>query len=142
MSRPPIQPWLQSGLFVVAELVIFLSYQHSDGRFHWFLHFFVGATVTLTALAAQTWWSGRVLRYPLLWVLLGHLLAMIPDLLFAIMPHQPWMDLFLVHVSAHFMPGRNWTWYALFLLSLAGYLAARAIAEARHTAPVADRLRP
>lgn len=148
MSKRRIQPWLECLLFVAAELVIFFSYQHSDVRFHWFLHFFVGATVALTALAVQTCWSSRILRYPLLWILLGHTLAMIPDPLFAIMPHQPWMDLFLLHISVHFIPGRNWSWYALFLISLGGYLAARAVVETRHSAAApadrqaAQRLKP
>lgn len=134
MRERRMRPWLEALLFVVAELVIFFSYQHSDVRFHWFLHFFVGATVALTALAVQTWRSARVLAYPLLWVLLGHALAMIPDPLFAIMPHQSWMDVFLLHISVHFIPGRNWAWYTLFLISLGGYLAARALVETRHGA--------
>jgi hypothetical protein len=40
--------------------------------------------------------------------------------------------------SSHFIPGRNWMWYAVFLASLAFYLYAKAtkeVAEAmnRHT---------
>jgi hypothetical protein len=34
------------------------------------------------------------------------------------------MDLFLGHVSAHFVPGRNTTWLVVFLTAFAGYLTA------------------
>ena len=27
-------------LFATAEVLLYLSYQHHDSRFHWFLHFF------------------------------------------------------------------------------------------------------
>ncbi len=30
-------------------------------------------------------------------------------------PHQRWMDVFLGHLSTHFIPGRNITWYVIFL---------------------------
>lgn len=134
MSKHIVAPWLQCALFGVAEGLIFLSYQHSDGRFHWFLHFFVGATAALTLLAAHALWSRRLLRWPLLWLLIGHLVAMIPDFLFGIMPHQPWMNVFLMHIAVHFVPGRNWAWYTIFLISLAVYLAARWSLEARRAA--------
>jgi hypothetical protein len=32
------------------------------------------------------------------------------------------MDVFLRHISTHFVPGRNWTWYAVFLVTSAAYL--------------------
>ncbi|MBN2887696.1 MAG: hypothetical protein JXM75_13420, partial [Chromatiaceae bacterium] len=100
---------------------------------HWFLHFFVGASAALIVMALLTYRSGRVVRFPLLWLLSGHIIAMFPDILwnFQWLPHQPWMDIFLLHISSHFIPGRNWTWYALFLVSLALYLYARAAVEER-----------
>lgn len=33
------------------------------------------------------------------------------------------MDVFLFHISSHYVPGGNWTWYGVFLFFLAGYLA-------------------
>ncbi len=124
-------------LLGVAEGLVFLSYQHSDGRFHWFLHFFVGATAALSSLAMWTYWTGCAARLALLWVFVGHMLAMLPDLLFGLarIPHEPWMDIFLLHISAHFLPGRNWTWYGLFLLSLASYFAALWRAEVNRQGP-------
>lgn len=54
-----------------------------------------------------------------------HLFAITPDLLFAAgIAHRRWMDIFLGHVGSHFVPGRNLTWYVVFLASLAAYLVA------------------
>ncbi len=48
---------------------------------------------------------------------------MAPDFAFvAGEAHQWWMDAFLGHISSHFVPGRNWRWYGVFLLTLGGYL--------------------
>ncbi len=128
---------LQGMLVGLAECLVFLSYQHSDGRFHWFLHFFVGAGAALSLLALHTYLTGHRTKLLLLWMFLGHMLAMLPDILFGLadVPHQPWMDIFLLHISAHFLPGRNWSWYALFLLSLASYFAALAVTDLAPTGP-------
>ena len=108
---------------IAVEVVLYLSYRGHDARFHWFTHLFAGASVVLFAMAAVTARTRRPVPYPLVWPLLGHVFAMIPDLLFAGgVAHQRWMDVFLGHVSAHFMPGRNLTWYGLLLASLAAYL--------------------
>ncbi|MGH9183196.1 MAG: hypothetical protein ACRDZ9_05200 [Acidimicrobiales bacterium] len=67
----------------------------------------------------------RPVPLPLLWPVLGHLVAMFPDLEFvAGVAHQRWMDVFLGHIATHFVPGRNLIWYAVFLASLGLYLAA------------------
>jgi hypothetical protein len=52
---------------------------------------------------------------------------MFPDILWSaeLLPHQAWMDIFVLHISSHFIPGRNWTWYVIFLLCLALYLYVR-----------------
>jgi apolipoprotein N-acyltransferase len=48
---------------------------------------------------------------------------MFPDFLFtAGTAHYWWMDLFLGHISTHFVPGRNLTWYLVFLAALGLYL--------------------
>lgn len=121
MSRPPAWQFL---LFVGVEIVLFLSYQHDDARFHWFLHFFVGTSVALILMTLVIYWSNRPILFPMLWLLMGHAIAMFPDILwsFQLLPHQAWMDLFFLHISSHFIPGRNWTWYLIFLLCLALYL--------------------
>ncbi len=59
---------------------------------------------------------------------------MSPDFVFAGgMAHERWMDLFLGHISTHFVPGRNLTWFVAFLVALAAYLAVLA------WLPAADR---
>lgn len=119
------------GFFAAMELLLYLLYGHHDADFHWFLHFFVGASAALIAMAIFAHRSGRVARFPLLWTFTGHVIALFPDILwnFRLIPHQPWMDVFLLHITSHFIPGRNWTWYAVFLFSLALYFYARAAAE-------------
>ena len=110
---------------VVVELALYFSYRGHDARFHWFTHLFVGAATALVVMAAVALRSGRPVPYPLVWPVLGHLFAMTPDLAFSGgVVHQRWMDVFLGHVSTHFVPGRNVTWYTVFLASLALYLAA------------------
>ena len=106
---------------VLAEIGLYHSYRGHDARFHWFTHFFVGATVVLLIGALYTWRTGRPVRLPLVWILGAHAFAMFPDFLFqAGVAHYRWMDLFLGHISTHFVPGRN-----LLFLTLAGALASR-----------------
>jgi len=107
-------------------LGVYSSYRHHDARFHWFVHFFVGASAALLLMAAVAWRTRRPVRWPLLWLLAGHLFAMVPDILFLLFSviHQRWMDVFLWHISAHFIPGRNVTWYLTFLASLGVYFLA------------------
>lgn len=129
MGGPIVNQMLRSqpaalAAFTVVELALFLSYQHRDGRFHWFLHFFVGASAALMVMTFAGFIRRRPVSRPLTAILAGHLIAMLPDILFGlgIVPHEEWMEIFLLHIAVHFMPGRNWTWYAVFLACLAAYL--------------------
>ncbi len=116
---------------IVIEMALYASYQGEDGRFHWFTHFFVGTAFALAAMTVVARRTGRPVRLPLLWLLVGHLVAMAPDFAFLEgVAHGRWMDVFLAHVSSHYVVGRNWTWYGVFLAALAAYLA------------VVDSLRP
>ena len=109
---------------VVAEVALYTSYRGHDARFHWFTHLFVGTSVALVVMAVVAAHIHRPVPLPLVWLLLAHVFAMFPDFLFtAGIAHERWMDLFLGHISTHFVPGRNLTWFAVFLLSLAVYLA-------------------
>ena len=114
-------------LFATAEVLLYLSYQHHDTRFHWFLHFFVGTSAAFGVMTLITYWSNRTILFPFLWLLVGHVIAMFPDILWSaeLLPHQAWMDIFVLHIFSHFIPGRNWTWYVIFLLCLALYLYVR-----------------
>lgn len=108
---------------VAVEAALYASYRGHDARFHWFTHFFVGASAALAVMAVVAAGRGRPVALPLVWVVAGHLLAMAPDLAFtAGVAHRRWMDVFLGHVSTHFVPGRNWTWYTVFLAALGLYL--------------------
>lgn len=47
---------------------------------------------------------------------------MFPDLLFwAGVPHYRWMDVFLLHVTSHYLPGGDTSWLLLALTGLFGY---------------------
>jgi len=113
--------WLVAA--AVAELALYASYQGEDGRFHWFTHFLVGTTFVLVVMALVAKATGRPVRLPYVWLLLGHLVAMAPDFAFVEgVAHGRWMDVFLGHVSSHYIAGRNWTWYGVFLAALGAYL--------------------
>lgn len=119
--------WSGAAATIAAEALLYAAYQAHEARLHWFTHLFVGGTSALVVMTAVAWRSGRPVRLPGLWVVVGHLVAMFPDLLFAAgIPHHRWMDIFLAHLSSHFIPGRNGTWYLVFLAALALYLAVTA----------------
>lgn len=109
---------------VLVEVGLYRSYAVHEASFHWFTHFFVGGGAALLAMSAAAWRLRRPVSVPLLWLLAGHLYAMFPDLLFAHgrIAHHRWMDVFLGHVSSHFVPGRKLAWYGIFLAGLAVYL--------------------
>ncbi len=110
---------------VVVEIGLFASYRGHDARFHWFTHLFVGSSAALLVMTAVAVRTRRPVPIPLIWALVGHLFAMVPDFAFAAgVAHQPWMDIFAGHISSHFVRGRNLTWYAVFLICLGAYLAA------------------
>ncbi len=111
-------------LAVAVEIGLYLSYRGHDARFHWFTHFFVGSAVALLLMSAVALRTRRPVPLPLVWPLIGHLYAMFPDFLFTggHIAHERWMDVFLGHVSTHFVPGRNLTWYVAFLAAVALYL--------------------
>lgn len=128
MSRRRVVIELAAAVGAVAiEVYLYRAYDAQAAPFHWFTHFFVGGAVALLVMAAVTWRTRRPVPLPLVWPVLGHLYAMTPDLLFtAGYAHERWMNVFLGHLSTHFIPGRNVTWYAIWLASLAVYLAALA----------------
>lgn len=119
---------------VAAEVLLYLSYRGHDARFHWLTHFLIGASTALVAMAAWTWRTRRTAPLPLVWILVAHLYAMFPDFVFRFgIAHYRWMEIFLGHISSHFVPGRNVTWLAVFAVALATYLLVidhRAAADA------------
>ncbi|MBW3614662.1 MAG: hypothetical protein KY439_05040 [Actinobacteria bacterium] len=112
---------------VLGEVGLYASYRGHDARFHWFTHFFVGASVALVVMAVVALRTRRAVPLALVWPFLGHVVAMFPDFLFtAGIAHERWMDVFLGHISTHFVPGRNVTWFVVFLVALGSYLAVLA----------------
>ncbi len=117
---------IQLAVLVVAEALLFRSYGVHDARFHWATHFLVGLSF------AALWCLARLLltgapgpRWLLMTVFGFHLWAMLPDLLFrGGVPHYRWMDVFLGHVAAHYMPGGDLTWYAIAVLTTGAWAAA------------------
>lgn len=47
---------------------------------------------------------------------------------------KAWMDVFLLHICIHFIPGRNLTNYAPFLLAVATYLTVIRVRTAPNVA--------
>lgn len=124
-----------------SEAFLFMRYQAHDAPYHWFTHFLVGGSVALIWMTVWVVQERRRVSLAAVWVVLGHLVAMFPDLLFAWgIPHQRWMDAFLGHITSHYIPGGNATWYAVFLGALAGYLIADA--RLQSSRPVGRRRRP
>lgn len=110
---------------VVVEVGLYASYRGHDARFHWFTHLFVGASAALAVMTVITVLHRRPVARPVLWPMAAHVFAMTPDLAFTGgYAHQGWMNVFLGHIALHFVPGRNWTWLAVFLTALAAYLVA------------------
>ncbi len=108
---------------LVIEIFVYLNYFAHEARFHWFTHFYAGGAVALLSMAIIAPRLSSPIPFPVLWVVLGHLLAMFPDFLFeAGIAHRRWMDVFLGHLSSHFIPGRNWAWYGIFVAALTVYL--------------------
>lgn len=108
----------------LVEVGLYFSYRAHDARFHWLTHFLVGGSAALVGMAAYAWVRRRPARLPLVWIVAAHLFAMFPDFLFeGGIAHERWMDVFLGHISTHFVPGRNLTWLVVFAVALAAYLA-------------------
>ena len=131
--------FLQLCAVVAIEGLLYWRYGDEQARYHWFTHFYVGASAALLLMAWYVRSRGRVPALALLYPAVGHLYAMIPDVLFSAgIAHQHWMDIFLGHVSTHFVPGRNLTWYAVFAASLALCLHAASHVPRRDVAPCTD----
>lgn len=130
-------------LLVVVEVLLFHSYRDHEADFHWAAHFLVG--LSAAALFNLVWLAikGAPARGLLISILLGHLFAMAPDLIFnAGVAHAPWMNLFLGHIWVHYIPGGNTTLLGIALLAsgayagcLTGWLQARTIEADAGLAP-------
>lgn len=127
MSILKLKTLVAVAVYLVAELGLFLSYDRNDAPFHYFVHYFAGATLTLLIFSYIVWRRHKMVRWPLFWLFVVHLYAMFPDILFSVksIPHEAWMDVFVLHVSSHYLPGRNLSWLGLFSISLGIFLYCR-----------------
>lgn len=107
MTRASLKLCGYCRLFVLAEVLLYASYRHHDARFHFFLHFLVGASAALLLMALIAWRRRAAAPFPLLWILAGHLFAMTLDFLFLFFSiiHRGWMDVFLLHYPGALHPG-------------------------------------
>jgi len=133
----------QLAVLVVAEVALFRSYGTFDSSFHWAAHFLVGVIGASVFLSAWLLVASAPARFQVVVLLLFHLYAMFPDLLFrAGVPHSPWMNVFLGHIAVHYIWGGDRTWLVLALAAYGGYavllslwLRARTVEADRGQAP-------
>ncbi len=92
MNRPV--SWLRGAAVTLAvEALLYVSYPAHEARLHWFTSFFVGGSVALIGMTVYVAQENRRVPLPGMWVILGHVVAMFPDLLFvAGIAHRRWMD--------------------------------------------------
>ncbi len=115
----------QFAVLAVAEVGLFMNYHSHDASFHWTTHFLVG--LTAASLFNLGWLLVTDAPAPgqIASVLAAHLIAMFPDFLFgAQIPHHPWMDVFLLHITAHDIPGSDRGWLIVGLVALGIYAIA------------------
>jgi len=126
---------VQLMFLVVAEIVLYATYDVHDARFHWATHFLVALTYASLVMLVRLLVTGVPGPRLLLPAVLGfHLFAMAPDLLFrGGVPHYRWMDVFLGHITVHYLPGGDGSWLAIALTSLGLFIGAlTAWLRARH----------
>lgn len=123
----PLRPsslLVQLAAVTVVEAALFTTYQGTQAVFHWSVHFLVGLTAAALWNGLYLALRGRPAPGQLAAVLVWHLVAMAPDVVFpAGVAHQPWMNVFLGHIAVHAIPGRELTWLAVGLAA-SGFYAA------------------
>lgn len=120
---------IQLAVLIIAEIGLFTTYGVHDARFHWATHFLVALTVTSILFVVGLALTGAPGPRFILLTLLGlHLFAMTPDILFRLgVPHYRWMDVFLGHISTHYIPGGDASWLVIALVATSGYVAVLAL---------------
>lgn len=132
-------------VLIGAEAAILAVYWRPDSLFHWSIHFLVGLTTAAVWNLTVLLLLDRPAPGQLASILVLHLIAMAPDILFGFeVPHYAWMDLFLGHISVHYTPGQDRTWLAIALLTTGLYviLLSRWLAHRTHEASQKTHIRP
>lgn len=108
---------------VAVEVWFLGKYAAEAASWHWYVHFFAGATLALVLMTWCSWRRRRAVPFPLVWVLLAHFYAAAPDLVISEnVPHKPWQEVFVGHLASHYLPGRGVSWLVVFAVALGGYL--------------------
>ncbi len=125
---------LRTGLTALAlasvEVWFYARYAQQGAQFHFWLHALLGGALGLTVLTLlRLRWprEARPLRAHEA-TLAGHLYSAVPDVLFLVVGalHVPWMDVFALHITAHFLwPGPLPAALALWALAVAAWTAVR-----------------
>lgn len=120
---------LTAVLLAAVEVWFFARYAQAGAQFHYWLHALLGGALGLSVLTvvrllrpARATWRGHEAT------LTGHLWSAVPDVLFlsAGVLHVSWMDVFAVHITAHFLwPAPLPAALVLWALAVAGWAAAR-----------------
>lgn len=112
----------QLAIVVAVEALLLWSYGSDQAGFHWATHFLVGLAAAGVLNLAWLALKGAPMRGQLLSILVLHLYAMFPDVLFAEgVAHDDWMDVFLGHNSSHHVPGGVVAWLVVALASSGVY---------------------
>lgn len=112
------------------EVYFYARYAESGAEFHFWLHALIGGALGLTLLTLLRLWRPRDAK-PLRAheaTLAGHLFSAVPDVLFLVAGalHVAWMDVFALHITAHFLwPGPLPAALVLWALAVAGWVAMR-----------------
>lgn len=118
----PVTLAVQTAALAVTQVVIYRTYTGHDAAFHWSTHFLVAVIVTTLWHTTYLRWRGRPAPGQVLTLAGFHVIAMAPDLAFrAGVAHARWMDVFLGHISSHYIPGGDRTWLLLAVLAVLAY---------------------
>lgn len=113
---------------VVVEVLLYLQYASLGTQFHFWLHLLLGGWLGVGALAAREALRGRGAVRPVEAGFLGHAWSAVPDVLFLVagVVHVLWMDVFALHITAHFLwPDALVVGSVLWVLSVGALVAVR-----------------
>jgi hypothetical protein len=126
-SYGPLRPrglWWQLVAVALGEALVLTAYRFTDSLFHWSTHLLVGLTAAAVYNLLVLSIRSRPAPGQLVSILAAHLVAMAPDVVFPFgIPHLLWMDVFLVHISAHYLPGGDVGWLVIAFTVTTVYVA-------------------
>ncbi len=118
--------WRVAPLLALAfEAYLYRGYVELDAVLHYWLHSLMGAVVGIAALTLVALVRRRTPRGVWAAGAGGHLFSAVPDVLFLVagILHVRWMDVFVLHITVHFVPVPLATLFALFVAVLGAWVA-------------------